>query len=103
MSDVLNEENLKIQKEEMEQAAMEILEMAKTSGWKRVVKILQDNIEVIDQILRGNSLDKKIKDMNELNRLQDQREHLEKLINMPNEFAQKLQKQEEPSDDPYPQ
>jgi len=103
MSDVLNEENLKIEKEELEQAAIEILEMAKTPGWKRVVKIMQDNLELIDNILRGKAEGVIIKDLNELNRYQDQREHLQNLINLPNEFAQKLNKPEETSDDPYPQ
>lgn len=103
MNDFFNEENLKLKEEELQQAALDILEMAKTPGWKRVEKLLKDNLELIDNILRGKAQGQGITDLNELKRFQDQREHLESLLNLPRDFAQYLQKPEKPNDDPYPQ
>ncbi len=98
MSDLIND-NLKIEEQELEQAALEVLETAKTPGWKRIEKVIQDNIAVIDAILRGQG--NEIKDIHELRRYQDQREHLESLLNLPSEFAKHLKKTEAPEDDPY--
>lgn len=101
MNDFIDDPKMNIAEEELKQSALEILEMSKTQGWKRVEKLLTDNIAFIDDILRGNSPDNKISDLNDLKRFQDQREHLQSLLNLPAKFAEYLKEPEQENHDPY--
>ena len=88
-----------VSRETLESYAFYLKEMVNSAGWKLMCQVLEGNLALLErQIVRKKEVltDRELSDA-EVDKLRDQHEILEELVNKPHELIAKYDKKPEPS------